>query len=407
MNGIVNFKPEDVDVPYNDKGFKIDAVFADQKNYDPDSALVFPAGTSLIRFSISSPALGIENNQISEYQIKGMSSVWNTVDGSGDIIFNGIGSGNHTIILRKRNDDRYIYTQISFYVSPTFYETVYFKIIIALIVLLLFYLFYRIRINRLEKSKKELEKIVNEKTASLKESLETITESKKKLELSYSTIEKVTGIVLHDLRSPLRFLSMVAGSLITDRKKMAEQDLDTTIKSLYSTSINVFQFTNSLLGWLIHNSKEMKVAKEKVNIKNLLKEIADVYSTVIEVNGNAFSMDIPKDDVFVLTNGNLLSIIIRNALDNANKYTYQGHIKLVFQQVDGNSVKVSVIDNGKGFDVNSLKKAQGDSKDELSKGLGMVIIDELSQKMDIDYQYNSEVGKGTEFMLFLPVFVSN
>lgn len=101
MTGIVSFNPAEVVIPDDSVGFKIDAVIADQKNYDPDSMLVFPAGTALIRFSVSSPALGIENNQIYEYQIKGMSTIWNTVDPSGDIIFNGIGSGNIPLFYGK------------------------------------------------------------------------------------------------------------------------------------------------------------------------------------------------------------------------------------------------------------------------------------------------------------------
>ncbi|MBI2272582.1 MAG: HAMP domain-containing histidine kinase [Bacteroidetes bacterium] len=216
------------------------------------------------------------------------------------------------------------------------------------------------------------------------------------LVVKYDTIVKICKIVMHDIRSPLRFLSDVAESLTLEGVKQPEHVQRKHLKMLVETCQNLSHFGNNVLDWFISNKFEISLQQEKVNISETLRENIRIYENVIESNNNVLDLDF-EDDIFVSTNKEISSIIIRNAIDNANKYTRDGVIKISVARWR-QTVSVSIIDNGKGFDAEKLLEQIHDNV-TVSHNLGFRIIHDMAKQVGLEYTISSKKGVGTNFAL--------
>lgn len=103
--------------------------------------------------------------------------------------------------------------------------------------------------------------------------------------------------------------------------------------------------------------------------------------------------------------------ILNNAVYAVNNHKYEEGVKpaitIKTRSVNADTVAVHLIDNGIGMDENTKKKLYEPfftTKDVgEGTGLGMSIVFKIIDKHRGRIEVNSELGKGTEFILFLPV----
>ena len=102
--------------------------------------------------------------------------------------------------------------------------------------------------------------------------------------------------------------------------------------------------------------------------------------------------------------------MLANLISNAFKYSKQGKgnafIKITATILEA-GVEISIQDNGSGIDRQYLPKIfdmffQANEKSEGS-GLGLYIVKETLEKIHGQIQVQSEFGKGTEFVVTLPM----
>jgi signal transduction histidine kinase len=306
------------------------------------------------------------------------------------------------------DSDSYIEKVIRFDIEPHFYQTWLFKGLLALVIILVLLSVFWFRLYQLTYQKDVLEKTVKERTLELNRNIKSLESTTHKLEASQDELkqsnellQKAIGVVLHDLRSPLRFLSSISKDVSHNWKNMSQEDIDKMLNLFYSNTTNIYYFTNNLLEWLMANSKEQAIRKEYTNVKVIILDIIELYRDLVVDNRNMLYVDIAEEDLEVITSSNLLAIIIRNLIDNANKYTRKGSISVKAFK-DGNDVKVVVEDTGKGFDVEGFFKGLEEGGNGKSNTLGLKMIYDLTQKLKITYTIVSEPGKGTKAELLLP-----
>ena len=105
----------------------------------------------------------------------------------------------------------------------------------------------------------------------------------------------------------------------------------------------------------------------------------------------------------------MLSLVIRNLLSNAIKFSPEGSEIVVSYDKDEKSDCVIIKDFGIGMtelEVGNL--AEGEIKshfgtnDEKGSGLGLALSKEFLKAIGASFKINSEKGKGTEFIIFIP-----
>lgn len=108
------------------------------------------------------------------------------------------------------------------------------------------------------------------------------------------------------------------------------------------------------------------------------------------------------DNLELLTNREILKAVIRNLIDNSNKYTTDGHIRVELVRQDDKYLKLSVSDNGRGMSPADLSKIKRRIENvlttegiEQSGRLGYQIIIDFVARLECKLEVESTVGQGT------------
>ncbi len=207
----------------------------------------------------------------------------------------------------------------------------------------------------------------------------------------------------HDLRQPLHSLSLFTATLASHVDKPEQREIvdhiDNSVKSLE-------ELFNSLLDISSLDAGTLKVHKSHFNIRDYIQRITPDLMQLAHEKNLDFHVDV--GDHVVFTDPTLLHRIINNLTANAIAYTEQGSISIA-SEIVGSDVKISVKDTGKGIDDKQVyaifdEFVQLDNPErDRSKGLGLglSIVQRITDLLDIDLTVDTQVGKGSSFEIVI------
>lgn len=218
---------------------------------------------------------------------------------------------------------------------------------------------------------------------------------------------KLFSVLAHDIRSPLAsvegFLSIIGDDTLDEltRKEM----IGKLKKQLNATD----DLLSSIVTWAKTQLNGVKIVKVDLDLKELLdfeieKAIPLAKDKDIEIR------NLGDCNRILSTDSGVLSLIIRNLLNNAIKFTKKGgEIKISCTELNG-LLKLSIADNGIGMSQNKLeslftstsKNTLGTNK-EKGFGLGLMLCYDFAKKLNAELVVESELGLGSTFTLVFPV----
>lgn len=217
---------------------------------------------------------------------------------------------------------------------------------------------------------------------------------------------KIYSVLIHDLKSPMRFILSNLRVLYYSFEKENNQMTPLVYDLLQSTS-NAYRFMDEFHGWIVR-SENITVERELISLQDLLAELVEFYAPLAAHRGN--SLILPEsEEVIVRVKIHSLKIVLRNLIDNALKNTKDGQITLsVFSGV--NYLNIAVQDTGGGFNNDILSAILVTVNGEIMKeiipkfngGLGFNIIAEFLKSENALICIESEQGIGTKIILSLP-----
>jgi signal transduction histidine kinase len=153
----------------------------------------------------------------------------------------------------------------------------------------------------------------------------------------------------------------------------------------------------------------MRFEMERLETLDVLNEIVEDMKASIEQKGLKFLTKIPNNLPNIMGDRHRLSQVLKNLLGNALKFTDNGSIGIEAQKKDA-YILIIISDTGIGISKNELKKVfnkfyqayTGDDRKNEGTGLGLFICREILQKHDGDIWVESELGKGSQFIVKLP-----
>lgn len=364
MEGLVQFHPDSIHPILPGTEIFIDEIMIDSSLVTDLSKLKLGPSFNRISISISSPYYGNPYNQYIEYNLKGLDEHWYPVSENNTIIFNRLRHGSYELQLRKKAGfglNNYLSTRLPFAVQPGFTDTWMFKILLVVPALLLFYFSMKFRYRFLVKKKRQLEAEVQARTAQQQELIGTLRSTVLELEQSREELfynnrfkEKLALLITHDLQSPLRFLSVMCDQLHEKAFLTSHQEIRDGSIEIRNTVREIHAFVEEFGLWTTTQQEDFRINTSRFALGPLMMELQKFFKEMMQQKGNALILDIDPD-IRLSTDRQLLKIVLRNLIDNANKHTSNGTI-MVGLAIQGNKAILRVSDNGRGVPVKELEK---------------------------------------------------
>jgi signal transduction histidine kinase len=181
-----------------------------------------------------------------------------------------------------------------------------------------------------------------------------------------------------------------------------KQELGQKLVEINTSIAALSDFTEQFFGWAVSQRKDFKVNKVWFDLQLLFDETADLYEDLVKINNN--TLKIIPGNYQVYTDRNILSVIIRNLLDNANKNTNDGEI-LLYASYTLEHLVITVSDTGKGLreaQLDAFTAKEGNSSETGSgSGYGSMIIRNLLEKIGGVLKIDTELDTGARFQVWL------
>jgi two-component system phosphate regulon sensor histidine kinase PhoR len=158
------------------------------------------------------------------------------------------------------------------------------------------------------------------------------------------------------------------------------------------------------------DARILRFKKEKVIINNLVKDAVHQLSMVASQKNATFEFHLEGHDTPIQADRNNMFLVIVNLLSNAIKYSKLPHIILT-TTVEGGNYVLRVQDNGIGIEAKYMKNLfrkfyrvpSGDKHDTKGLGLGLYFVKKIIEMHNGSVEVKSEVNKGSEFKLIIPI----
>ncbi len=227
----------------------------------------------------------------------------------------------------------------------------------------------------------------------------------KRLEASNQELEKFAYIASHDMKTPLRnvtsFLGLIERRMPENAKPAIGEYVQLALgyaRSMHTLVTDVLEFSklNVDLSELSEHLNLRELCTDLVAKRSLDSETKDA---VIEVYGSAM-INAPSS---------FIGQVIGNLIDNGLKYNESNIKKLDIKLYDlDNYVKIIVSDNGIGIApeyqdrIFELFKRLHTSDEYVGTGLGLASSKKIAERLGGSLTIESEVSKGSDFILTLP-----
>ncbi len=214
----------------------------------------------------------------------------------------------------------------------------------------------------------------------------------------------------HDLRQPLQTLALLNGTL---RRLVDDPDAAQALEQQETAIDSMSRLLNALLDISKLESGTVKPEPTDFTVAALFDALRGEFSGVADRKGLELVVESAGESIH--SDPSLVEQILRNLVSNAIKYTRAGRVVLRCLLEQPALVRIAVIDTGVGIPAQQLPMIcdefyqvgvpANSSRD--GYGLGLSIVQRLVKLLNLGFDIQSEVGKGSTFSLVLPVAERN
>ena len=354
-----------------------------------------------------------------EYRLHGFDTDWSIPTASRYVTYSNLAPGPYTFEVKAKNSDGVLSSRpamFSFEITPPYWQTNWFKLLVALGGILLVFGIVQLRTHALNKRKNLLEEMVDERTKDLERTHSELLEAREASLAAAKSKSAFLSTMTHELRTPMNgILGMTELLAFTE---MTEEQVDYT-ETILKCSSSLMDLIEDLLTFADLAAGRRTVALEEIYLPDLLAE------NLVAIRSEAQAKTLetrcflaPVVPHTVKADREHLNRILNHLLSNAVKFTQEG---LVFVEVqihrlpamssEGHELLFSVHDTGIGMDSRQLESvfdafSQADmsaSRSFQGSGIGLALAHQMSLLMDGRLAAESWPGVGSTFHLALPL----
>jgi HAMP domain-containing protein/signal transduction histidine kinase/CheY-like chemotaxis protein len=249
-------------------------------------------------------------------------------------------------------------------------------------------------------------------------------EKAEQLALSSKYKSEFLANMSHELRTPLNSMLILAKLLADNPEGNLSPKQTEFASTIHTSGGDLLNLINEILDLSKVEAGKMEIDITEVSLLELSEQVERTFSHVAQQKGLKFNVKVaPGLPRTVTTDAQRLQQVLRNLLSNAFKFTEKGQVNMTIAPADKDvilddgeivpaekMVAFAVKDTGIGIAKNkqnlifeAFQQADGTTNRKFGgTGLGLSISREITRLLGGRIRVESEIGKGSEFVLYLP-----
>jgi PAS domain S-box-containing protein len=182
---------------------------------------------------------------------------------------------------------------------------------------------------------------------------QTLRRQNDELERATSAKDRFLANMSHELRTPLNAILGYAGTLLMQLPGPLNEEQERQLRAVSTSAGRLLTMVNDLLDLAKLESGRVDVAREAVDCRALLLEVAAGLRPEAQAKGLSLTVETPEEAVRALADHEILSLVVKELTGNAIRFTEEGHVRLILgwgHDGERSTVRVDVTDTGVGIE---------------------------------------------------------
>lgn len=217
----------------------------------------------------------------------------------------------------------------------------------------------------------------------------------------------------HELRGPITVIKGYLDVLKSELQGQIAPDQIELFERLIVSANRLSGYINNILNASRFDRRHLKVNLSETPLSTIYDSIRDDMNLRASSQHRLLSVDIPTDLPTIAADKSSLSEVISNLIDNALKYSNEGGAVSVSAVLDGDFVKVSVVDNGIGIPASVIGnlfhkfyRSHRSRETVAGTGIGLYISKAIIESHGGKIGVSSVEGQGAAFSFTVPTYAS-
>ncbi len=261
----------------------------------------------------------------------------------------------------------------------------------------------------------ERSRVLEEKNQLIVERNLEIQQKAEELAISTKYKSEFLANMSHELRTPLNSILLLSRLLSENIESNLSSEQVEYAQVIRNSGQGLLALIDEILDLSKIEAGKMDLEYKQTSIDEIVSDMRSLFAPIAREKNLDFQVNVEPDvPARIETDKMRLEQILKNLISNALKFTARGHIAIqVSRTVNRDSfVTFSVRDTGIGIAkekqqliFEAFQQADGSTRRNYGgTGLGLSISRELSRLLGGEIQVESEPGKGSAFMIHLPIF---
>ncbi len=221
----------------------------------------------------------------------------------------------------------------------------------------------------------------------------------------------------HELKTPVSTISL-ASQMLKDESILKSPEVFKHVTGVIYDETKRLSFqVEKVLQMSLFDKQKTTLKMKEIDANDLVVTVANTHALKVEKLEGTLDIDLQAENSIIRVDEMHFTNVLFNILDNALKYRKKDVPPelMIRTRNEGNKLIISIEDNGIGMRKEDVKKVferfyrvpTGNRHDVKGFGLGLAYVKKIVTDMNGTIRAESELGKGTKFIISLPVITEN
>ncbi len=217
----------------------------------------------------------------------------------------------------------------------------------------------------------------------------------------------------HELKTPVSTISL-ASQMLKDESITKSPEVFKHVAGVINDETKRLSFqVEKVLQMSLFDKQKATLKIKEVDLNDIIVNVANTHILKVEKFNGELDIDLQADHTMVNIDEMHFTNVLFNLLDNALKYKREDvqPVLMIRTRNEGSRIIIAVEDNGIGIKKEDVKKifdrfyrvSTGNIHDVKGFGLGLAYVKKIVTDLGGTIRAESELGKGTKFLISLPV----